>query len=139
MKLIFLIHVFCCWFMTGVISLVQILVYPNFQIIGVSPFKKFHEFHLQRITWIVAPVMVLELLTATWIAYEKSNSLTLINLGSVVVLWMLTGIINVPAHNKLDAHDEISLRKLSFKNWPRTVLWSARTIGLFWFILSHEF
>lgn len=139
MNVVFLLHIFSCWFMTGVIWIVQILIYPNFRIIGPLQFRQFHQFHLKRITWIVAPFMLAELLTACWIAYERPDILSLINFGSVTALWALTRMVNVPTHEKLKFEDQISQKNLSLKNWPRTILWTMRSICLFWMILERGF
>lgn len=128
------IHLFSCWFMTGAIWLVQVLIYPNFRIIGQTEFKNFHKFHLNRITWVVAPFMVLELVTALWLALNFQTFMFYLNLVSVLTLWGLTALLNVPSHQALNFESDTSKTKLIRSNWPRTIIWSARSIFLVWLL-----
>jgi hypothetical protein len=130
------IHAASCWFMTGVIWLVQILVYPFFRLVGEKEFSKIHQFHTSQITWIVAPVMLLELASASWLYFHIPNKLFLWNLISVAVLWILTASVNVPSHNRLSFDSESSKKQLVFLNWPRTFIWTFR--GLFILALLHS-
>ena len=118
-------QIFSCWFLTGLIWLVQVLVYPNFCLVGKIEFKNFHEFHLNRITWVVAPVMGLELLSGILLFVKDHSAFYLCNAFSIVVLWILTGLVNVPSHNYLLHEEEITKRRLIVSNWPRTVLWTV--------------
>lgn len=131
---ILLIQIFSCWFLTGLIWLVQVLVYPNFRIVGPTEFKNFHQFHTNRITWIVAPVMALELLSGILLfAYER-NTFYFLNGISILSLWALTGFINVPSHNYLSHDLEATKHRLVFRNWPRTIIWSLRSVVWLWFV-----
>lgn len=116
--------------MTGAIWLVQVLVYPNFRVVGKAEFKKFHEFHMNRITWIVAPVMIVELVTGVWLLVSLQNTFYILNLIGVLALWILTSLVNVPRHNRLDYDCNFSKDHLVFWNWPRTFLWSIRSVVL---------
>ena len=134
MNLVLVTHVFACWFMLGAIWLVQILVYPNFKIVSQAEFDTFHKFHMDRITWVVAPVMGLELVSGIWLAVHYQSYLFIANLISVLMLWGLTGVVNVPSHEALRFEVEITKTKLIRKNWPRTILWTMRSIFLVWMI-----
>lgn len=129
--MILVLHVFACWFMTGVIWTVQILVYPQFKQVGKTEFSQTHKFHTERITWIVAPMMTLELLTAIWLCFQNSETIYYGNLASVILVWILTAVVNVPTHNKLKHESEASKLNLVRYNWPRTLIWTLRSIFLF--------
>ncbi len=135
---ILLIHIFSCWCMTGIIWLVQILVYPNFNNVGPNEFKKFHQFHTNRITWVVAPFMGGEILSAVTLVILIPNGLFFFNLISVFATWALTAFLNVPAHNVLSFEKKNTLAKLILKNWPRTIVWTVRAIFCF-YLLSANF
>ena len=137
MNTIFWLHLFSCWFMTGAIFLVQVLIYPFFKFVGEKEFSKLHQFHMKKITFVVAPMMVLELTTAIGLFYGSSNQLFFWNLVSVVALWMLTAFVNVPTHNNLTFDSVVSKRNLVQRNWPRTMIWSLRSVFLFYLILSQ--
>ena len=119
--------------MTGVIWLVQVLVYPNFTHIPIEQFAKFHQFHANRITWIVAPVMGTELLTGIWIYIDQSDFVFLLNLISILALWTLTGLVSVPLHNRLEKNPRSSKNLIVLTNWPRTLLWTLRSLFWLWY------
>lgn len=127
-------HIFSCFFMTGVIWLVQILVYPNFLLIPLNQFRAIHDFHTQRITWIVAPAMMVELASGIYLAWMMQTNLLIGNLLLIFVTWAFTGLVSVPLHNNLDSQKKI--RRLIFTNWPRTAVWTARSIGWIFFLTS---
>lgn len=137
MNLALVMHVFSTLFMTGAIWLVQILVYPNFKIVGSLEFRKFHEFHLNRITWVVAPVMTIELLTGAWLLTYDQTLVYWLNLVSVLFLWLYTGLINVPSHKRLNYNFEVSKSFLVLSNWPRTVVWSVRSMFWIWIVYAN--
>lgn len=112
--------------------MVQLVHYPSFLFVDVLNFKKFHTFHSNRISWIVAPVMLLELLTAYFLVYYDSrNFLNWIGLALIVLIFALTAFVSVPQHNKLScSHDEAVIRQLIASNWYRTALWSVRFVLL---------
>ncbi len=124
--------------MTGAIWLVQVLVYPNFQRVGSREFEMFHQFHLSRITWVVAPIMAIELTTAAWLYFNLETTINLINLISILPLWVLTALVNVPSHHSLGFENLASKNSLVLKNWPRTVIWTARAVFLSWVLLNPE-
>ena len=48
----------------GVIWMVQLVVYPQFANVGAAQFANYHRFHSNRITLIVAPLMLGEIMGA---------------------------------------------------------------------------
>ena len=101
MKSILLLHFFSCIAMTGIIWLVQVLIYPSFQRVGRDEFEVFHSFHMKRITWVVAPLMAIELLTAAGLIYFTIQPIYILNFVLVIFLWLFTAFKNVPLHNRL--------------------------------------
>ena len=137
-SLLFVVHAFGCFAMTGIIWLVQTLVYPNFRLLNASDFSEFHNFHSRRITWVVAPLMGLELSTGVLLGPVMDYSVYwIMNLTSVLLTWGLTGLLNVPSHNKLKAEDPESKNRLILLNWPRLVVWSIRTAWVSWLLLLN--
>ncbi len=126
----------CTVFMTGVIWMVQLVHYPSFLYVEVSNFKKFHVFHSNRISWIVAPVMLLELLTSYFLVYYNSqNFLNWVGFFLIILIFLLTAFVSVPRHNKLSlAHDETVIKQLISTNWFRTALWTVRFVLLSYMI-----
>lgn len=118
--------------MTGLIWLVQLVHYPAFAKISDKDFLSFHMEHSQRITYIVGPTMLVELLTAAVLLQKWPQSKFLwINLMGVILIWLSTALLSIPLHNSLATlKDVVVINKLVLTNWPRTLLWSARLIAL---------
>jgi hypothetical protein len=132
MNQIELAHAFSCLFMTGLIWLVQIVHYPAFAYTDEARFSLFHGFHSRRITWIVFPVMTLELVTAAVLVFRHRDLFWTLNGAGVALLWASTAFLSVPLHNRLAAGTSTQvIEKLVLTNWPRTLLWTIRAIALF--------
>lgn len=137
-----LINFGLCFYMTGVIWLIQLSHYPSFLDIDPARFLNFHDKHNQAMTLIVGPIMVLELATAgllvlpmtlegtqTW--GEVLNWGLILNLLAVILLWGFTFLVSVPIHAKLgQGYDQVLIQSLVVTNWWRTALWSFRSVGL---------
>jgi len=118
--------------MFGVIWMVQLVQYPLFKDVGANAFKEYHAGHVTRITYVVLPLMTLEVATAigfTWLhvqppvgAYVWYASLT-----GLVAIWVSTMFWQVPAHDKLSNGFQSQVHAtLVGGNWLRTGLWSFR-------------
>lgn len=139
MQLILIINTACCLIMTGIIWLIQIVHYPTFSKFSTSDFTSFHQFHTQSISFVVMPVMIVELFTAFYLSYQKTNYTISIQiaLGLLLLIWFSTFMLQVPAHNALSGgFNEITFKKLLYTNWIRTLAWSFRSIVLCYIILS---
>lgn len=123
--------------MTGLIWLVQLVHYPAFKFVGPQNFFAFHRFHSQRISWIVVPVMTLEVATGVLLVI-KGLDYAVINLVLLAFLWLATGVLSVPLHNKLShSLNDNLIHRLILTNWPRTILWSLRSLGLVYVLLTR--
>lgn len=133
--IVFLTHFICSIFMTGVIWVIQRVHYPSFSYISKQDFVAYHNFHSFHITWIVAPVMIIELLTAAFMVYENyyTEFFTkfLIVFLMTLILWIATFFLSVPCHSELskDKSDR-AIKKLVRTNWIRTIFWSVKSIFL---------
>lgn len=121
--------------MTGLIWLVQLVHYPSFCFVQDNKFVNFHVMHSRQITWIVLPVMGAELLLAVALVWLEPRAIWIANLGGVGALWLLTALVSVPLHNKLGrGGDAEACARLVWTNWPRTLLWSVRSLFLFYIL-----
>ena len=117
--------------MVGVIWVIQLLHYPSFHFINDQRYIEFQLFHMQRISFIVVPVMLIELASALLLAYFFESSLTIILLALVLGIWAITFIFFTNMHQKLtDGYDYSIVDRLVQINWSRTALWSLRLIIL---------
>lgn len=139
MILIFLIvQLVACSFMTGLIWTIQVLHYPTFNFVSKDRFLDFHAFHSKNISFIVMPVMIVELLSALALAIRVSQSALLIfNAVAVVAIWLVTFFVSVPLHNALSLQmGEKEIHRLVITNWMRTALWSTRLLVLGYFMAT---
>lgn len=132
MKLILLTQVSATLFMVGLIWFVQIVHYPLYANVGHEQFPEYEALHNRLTTWVVGPVMLIELATAAALlkySPHGSTSLTWLGLGLLVVIWISTAALSVPAHDSLAAgFSDGAYRKLVSTNWIRTIAWSMRGI-----------
>ncbi len=132
-----LTHFTCTAFMTGLIWIIQIVHYPLFNQVGKDHFIEYEKLHTFKITWIVAPVMLLELSTAIFLLFKIDNSIFYINIILLIAIWLCTFFIQIPQHQKLArGFYPKTIKQLVQYNWIRTILWTVRT-GLLFFLLAH--
>lgn len=140
MKLILLTHCFATLFMVGLIWFVQIVHYPLFRHVGRSEFRHYEELHQRLTTWVVAPVMLIEVATAIVLLKEVpagSIMLVWIGAGLLAVIWLATAGLSIPAHRSLSAEFSMQAwRMLVLTNWIRTIAWSIR--GILVLVLLHR-
>ncbi len=134
-NIMFKLQLFCCFYLTGLIWTIQAVHYPAYHFIDVEKFSAYQDYHTKWITPIVAPFMILELLTASLLLMSgKNQTFWIINLVGVLLIWAATFGLSVPAHNTLmKSYDFKAAQFLILTNWFRTFLWSLRSFGLFYF------
>lgn len=121
------LHLVCCFYLTGVIWVIQLTHYPAFSFIAEKDFVKFHARHTAVMGGIVGPVMIVELLTALILSHQYS-AIWLCNLGGVVIIWLSTFLLSVPSHSKLSrGQDQVEIKRLVRSNWLRTSIWTVRS------------
>lgn len=125
-----LTHAFATIAMTGVIWFVQVVHYPLFAAVGAEQFLAFEARHVRRTTWVVAPLMLVELATTAALALAPATRgpLTWSGIALLAVAWLSTAFLQVPLHRRLErGFDPDAARRLVATNWIRTVAWTART------------
>mgnify|MGYP007073333400 CR=1 FL=1 len=126
---LFFANVVCTLLLAGLIWFVQVVHYPLFGHVGVAESARYAEAHQRRTTWVVAPLMIGELLTAAalpfWGPVELSSAACGMGLLLVVVIWWSTFRIQVPLHERLLAGYTAAVgERLVRTNWLRTWAWS---------------
>jgi uncharacterized membrane protein len=116
--------------MTGLIWFVQIVHYPMFSSVGDDQFVDYEARHQRLTTYVVMPVMLVELATAILLVSMSSPGnrvLPWIGLVLLIIVWLSTWALQVPAHNALQAgFSSAEHNKLVTTNWIRTVAWTGR-------------
>lgn len=117
--------------MTGLIWMVQIVHYPLMADVGGDFFVNYEARHTQSITFVVLPMMVLELGTAIYLSWQPGGMPKMwlgIALGALLLIWLSTFLLQVPLHERLGTQfDTDAHQKLVSTNWIRTILWSLRS------------
>lgn len=131
-------NIFSTVLLTGVIWLVQLVQYPFFAKVGRENFIEYHAQHSFWITPIVAPLMILELLTsAIFVAFPPQNidsKLIWVGLLLAITVWLSTFFLQVPMHEKLShGFDAEAHSFLVNSNWIRTIAWSFHSILVCYF------
>jgi hypothetical protein len=132
------IQLISCAFMTGLIWTIQILHYPAFARVKESEFNHFHAHHSRNITYIVGPMMLIEMGTAILGILQSTYSLILwSNFILILMNWVFTFFVSVPLHNQLSkGYDLKVIRRLVMTNWIRTLFWSTRLLLLGYFFIQ---
>jgi hypothetical protein len=119
--------------MTGIIWFVQIVHYPLFAQVPAASFVRYEAAHATRTGWVVGPLMCVELTTAMLMLSTAvrppaiSRAAAIAGAALVVVIWLSTGLVQVPLHNRLSAgYDAGAVSALIATNWIRTLAWTAR-------------
>ncbi len=130
-ELIVLVQVASTLCMVGIIWFVQIVHYPLFALVGPDRFTQYERSHCGRITWVVGPLMVAELVTAVLLPWFLPASaevrLAWFGVAVLAAIWIVTYAVQVPQHARLShAYDDQLQRRLVLGNWFRTIGWTLR-------------
>jgi hypothetical protein len=123
-------------YLTGVIWVVQLVTYPALALVGKPEFGRYHAAHTRGMGWAVGAPMVLELALSGWLAWAAypawGAGRALGQLALVLAVWVVTFVVSVPFHNRLEAggYNYIALDGLARTNWLRTLAWTARAVLL---------
>jgi|GEM_PF-76078 len=141
---ILLLNLISTWFMVGLIWLVQLVHYRQFDLVGETSWLDYHRRHSTMITVLVAPAMLIEAASSIALVIGRPAAMgpwiAWAGLALVAVAWLSTALIQVPCHNKLSrGFDAAVCRSLTIGNWIRTIVWTARGVlmaGAMWQVLG---
>jgi hypothetical protein len=138
--LVLVLHVTTTMLLVGLIWMVQIVHYPLFSEVVDNSFLAYHQRHTQLITWVVAPLMLLELVTGLMLWFKAPfHPFWMLNTVGIVLVWGSTALWQVPLHNQLSLVEGAGridlINQLVASNWFRTILWSLRGIFLVGWLL----
>ena len=138
MRAVFLVHLLATLTMFGAIWVVQVVHYPLFGEVGRAGWAAYEAGHQVRITRVVGPAMVAELVTAVLLVLYRPDAFPLwaVVAGALLVgvIWASTAFVQVPLHAALSggAFDDGAHARLVATNWVRTAAWTARAALVLW-------
>jgi hypothetical protein len=123
------------------IWLVQLIIYPGFHRISQDAFAAYHRWYVIRISSVVLPLMIGELiLTIWWVLSDTYSSISLSAGFLVIIVWLSTFTFQVPIHNQLKrGKNDNRIQRLVATNWIRTVAWSLKTVVVSIYTISSTF
>lgn len=127
--------------LVGLIWFVQVVAYPLFARVAPAEFPAYHEAHARLITYVVAPLMLVELLGAMawlfWPLDEVPRAVAWIGAALAATAWAVTIFVSVPQHTILaGGFDARAFDVLIATNWSRTVAWTMRGGILLWVLAA---
>lgn len=119
----------------GLIWTIQLVHYPLFAAVGREAWPAYAAAHGRRVTVIVLPWMVLELVTTVallrWRPVLLSAPEAWLSAALVALLWLSTALVQGPTFTRLSAGWDPALhRRLVRTNWVRTAAWTLRGVLL---------
>jgi hypothetical protein len=131
------------WALVGLIWTIQVVHYPLMAAVGKAEWAAYHAAHSERITFLVAPLMLAEVVAAGALVLARPSSVPLwaawFACGLVAAAWLATGFLSVPSHGRLSAG--LSVQEIGYlvaTNWVRTAAWSARGGLLLWLLIRER-
>ena len=123
------LHLISTSMMVAIIWIVQILHYPTFLFIDKERYTEFQQFHMNKISYIIIPLMLVELISGLSILFTVENIQFsfYVSLSLLILIWLITGLFFTKFHSELSkkfSHNTI-LRLIRL-NWIRTVFWTIR-------------
>lgn len=130
---VLVVNLCATWFLVGLIWVVQVVHYPLFAKVSPDLWSAYHQDHVRLITFLIAPVMFIETMSAAALVFVVKHQASRIKWAAgvavvlVLICWLSTAGIQVPLHNKLAiGFDPNLVRELVLTNWVRTAGWSIR-------------
>jgi len=123
------LHLIATSMMVAIIWMVQILHYPSFLFVDKQQYTEFQHFHMKKISYIIVPIMLLELFSGFGILFyiEKAQLSLYASLTLLVLIWVITGLFFTKYHTELSKkYNRNTILRLIRFNWIRTILWTIR-------------
>lgn len=128
-----ILHLVATAAMCGIIWQVQLVQYPGFSHFDESQFRMAMKHHQNKISLIVVPLMILELILAIYFSATIPNFPNISAAVLIVTIWALTFFFIVPLHEQLlrTGYNSQKIARLVKLNWSRTILWTIKLFVVF--------
>lgn len=126
--------------MVGVMTAVQLVIYPAFREVSEATFASYAAAHGQRIMGplvLFAPVEVI-LAGLLWINAPSGTAKTVAFIAGALlaIAWVATGFWYGPFHGRFinEPYDRANIDLLISTNWGRTIIWWLRGVLAVWLV-----
>lgn len=137
-----LLHMAFTLAMVGLMSAVQLVIYPQFRDVaevGFSEYVTSHGQNIMRPLVLFAPAEVL-LALVIWLKAPPGTTKNVAFISGLLlaIAWVLTALWYGPLHGRLanQPYDPARIDQLINTNWARTILWWCRGVIAVW-LVSH--
>ena len=123
------------------IWIVQLIIYPGFIFYQKSDLENWHKAYTPRITYIVGPLMIFQVILVFLQLFRKIELYTVVSCLFTTFLWILTFLYFVPNHQKIAKHKSSvhMINQMIAVNWIRTSLWTLLFLySLYWFVNHYS-
>jgi hypothetical protein len=125
------LHDVCVVWMSAVIWMIQLLVYPHFRSVPDTEFSEFHARHCYRISYLVWPMFIEALLCGMILFHTGLRPDWVLQFSGISVILMATAFLSIPDHNRLGmGKDPLAIERLIRTNWLRTAAWTLLTVAV---------
>ncbi|MEM6395288.1 MAG: hypothetical protein AAF741_03005 [Bacteroidota bacterium] len=116
------------------IWLVQLVIYPSFLYMRRHDFMAWHPVYTRKVTWVVMPVMLGQLLVYGFMVFAHPSTDVWVNAALVAIAWLITFVFAVPLHMNMEESEKPkeASAKLVEMNWYRTVIWTIVFLVSVW-------
>lgn len=130
---VLVLHLLSVAYLTGLVWLVQLVVYPSFARVGPTPaWSGFHAAHSSGITLAVGPPWALQGVTTLLLLLRRPDGvplwLVLLAAALAAATVAVTLLVSVPAHERLVPYDVAAAHRLLSTNWLRTAAWTGGSV-----------
>lgn len=117
----------------GVILITQLVSYPLLLKVDSNNFKLYHTFYIRYISYIVIPLMCIEVFINFSNIYSLNSIYPKYFISTILLLfiWFSTILIQLPLHKNINhLYRKKVINQLIKSNWIRTVLWLSKLLVL---------
>lgn len=131
-KRLALFHLAFTLAMVGVMTAVQLVIYPQFRSVPASEFTQYVSAHGNRISYALVFFAPAEVLLALflWLRAPDGTTQTVAFISGALLAaaWVATAVWYGPLHGRLigQPYDLARIDQLIFTNWARTIVWWLR-------------
>lgn len=112
------------------IWLVQVIIYPSMRYWDSARFRQSHSWYTKKITLFIILLMPLQAALSCLQFYSSQSFISLIQLFSIAIAWLVTFAISVPTHRKLGfGYATETIEYLIKTNWLRTISWTIVSVA----------